>query len=431
MQLTLQTKLTGAAIIVAGMLVVGTGVGVVGMTFGTDAHERTLTQTLPALEALWRLRDTTWMLSAHDLDAGWQAVERAAAVCRTLERSPEEARAWAEVERLIQERRPATELRAALTKVLELRDEESHRENRAFVERLWSIRVFVVGAGALGVLLVIAAGSIAARRISRSLGTAVISLADGTHAVAGATEALAGSSRSLAQGYSSQVGAIARTSSAMSQLTAMTHQNADSAQQARVLVDEVASKAGGAEATMTQLVSTMGEIASTGASIASITRTIDDIAFQTNLLALNAAVEAARAGDAGAGFAVVANEVRALSVRTASAAKDVTSLLEGSSQRIRAGAALVEETSAQFKAVARSVDEVARLMRGISSASSEQSKGIDDVGGAVGEMDLVTQKNGDAAATVATAVNDLEAQSNALESAVDGIRSLVEGRKAA
>ncbi|MBL8933543.1 MAG: hypothetical protein JNM69_03260 [Archangium sp.] len=217
----------------------------------------------------------------------------------------------------------------------------------------------------------------------------------------------------------------------MSQLTAMTHQNADSAQQARVLVDEVASKAGGAEATMTQLVSTMGEIASTGASIASITRTIDDIAFQTNLLALNAAVEAARAGDAGAGFAVVANEVRALSVRTASAAKDVTSLLDGSSQRIRAGAALVEETSAQFKAVARSVDEVARLMRGISSASSEQSKGIDDVGGAVGEMDLVTQKNGDAAATVATAVNDLEAQSNALESAVDGIRSLVEGRKAA
>ncbi|MER2566338.1 MAG: methyl-accepting chemotaxis protein [Myxococcaceae bacterium] len=430
MRLTLQTKLSGSAIVVAGMLVVGTGVGVIGMTFGTDVHERTLTQTLPALEALWRLRDATWMVS-EDAEAGWRAIDHAAAECRPLLRSADEARAWSEVERLIQARSNAVELRRAIGAVLELRNEESHREDRAFVERLWAIRVFVVGAGAIGVLLVVVAGTLAARRISRSLGAAVVSLADGTHAVADATVALAGSSRSLAQGYSSQVGAISRTSSAMTQLTAMTHQNAGSAQQARTLVDEVAAKATGAEATMTQLVSTMRELATTGASIASITRTIDDIAFQTNLLALNAAVEAARAGAAGAGFAVVANEVRALSVRTGSAAKDVTTLLDDSSQRIKTGTALVEETNAQFKAVARSVETVARLMRGISSASSEQSKGIDDVGGAVGEMDLVTQKNGDAATTVATAVNDLEAQSSALESAVDGIRALVEGSKAA
>lgn len=430
MRVTLQTKLTGAAIIVAAMLVVGTGVGVVGMTFGTDAHERTLTQTLPALEALWKLRDATWVLSS-DSEAGWKAVDRAAAVCHAFDRSPDEARAFAEVERLIQQRRGSDEVRAALTKVLELREEESRRENRAFVERLWRIRVFVVGAGAIGVLLVIVAGSISARRIARSLGTAVVSLSEGTHAMAGATEALAGSSRSLEQGYSSQVGAIARTAGAMTQLTAMTHQNADSARQARALVDEVTAKATGAEATMTHLVSTMGEIASTGAAIASITRTIDEISFQTNLLALNAAVEAARAGAAGAGFAVVANEVRALSLRTGSAARDVTSLLEGSSQRIKAGTALVEQTNAQFQAVARSVGDVAQLMRGISSASSEQSKGIDDVGGAVGELELVAQKNGDAATTVATAVNDLEQQSNALESAVDGIRSLLEGGRVA
>lgn len=429
MRVTLQTKLTGAAIIVAAMLVVGTGVGVIGMTFGTDAHERTMTQTLPALEALWKLREATWLLSS-DAETGWPAVDRAAALCHAFDRSGDEARAWAEVQRLIQQRRGPDEVRAALTKVLELRDAESRRENRAFVERLWRIRVFVVGAGALGVLLVIVAGSISARRIARSLGTAVVSLSEGTHAMAGATEALAGSSRSLAQGYSSQVGAIARTAGAMTQLTAMTHQNAGSALQARALVDEVTSKATGAEATMTHLVSTMGEIASTGAAIASITRTIDEIAFQTNLLALNAAVEAARAGAAGAGFAVVANEVRALSVRTGNAARDVTSLLEGSSQRIKAGTTLVEQTNAQFQAVARSVGDVAQLMRGISSASSEQSKGIDDVGGAVGELELVAQKNGDAATTVATAVNDLEQQSNALESAVDGIRSLLEGRAA-
>lgn len=428
MRVTLQTKLRGAAMVVAGMLVVGTGVGVTGMTFGTDAHQRTLQQTLPALEASWRLREATWMLTSQDRDAGWRAVDAAVAQARTIERGPDEARAWAEVERLVRERRPADDVRGALSKVLALREDESRRDDLAFVERLWSIRVFVVGAGALGVVLVLVAGFVFARRISRSLGTAVDSLSDGTHAMAGATDALAGSSRSLAQGYSSQFGAIARTSSAMTQLTAMTHQNAGSAQQARVLVDEVAAKASGAEATMTQLVSTMAEIAGTGASIASITRTIDDIAFQTNLLALNAAVEAARAGDAGAGFAVVANEVRALSVRTASAAKDVAGLLEGSKQRITHGTTLVETTNAQFKAVARSVDEVAQLMRGISTASSEQSKGFDDVGGAVGEMELVTEKNGDAAKTVATAVTDLEAQSTALESAVDDIRSLVEGR---
>src|SRR6185369_4888955 len=106
-------------------------------------------------------------------------------------------------------------------------------------------------------------------------------------------------------------------------------------------------------------VSTMDEVAKRSRRIADITGVIDSIAFQTNILALNAAVEAARVGAEGRGFAVVAGEIRSLAHRSATAAKEIKDLIDGTVSAIDAGALLVEEAGGS---IGRTVDEIARAV---------------------------------------------------------------------
>jgi methyl-accepting chemotaxis protein len=120
---------------------------------------------------------------------------------------------------------------------------------------------------------------------------------------------------------------------------------------------------------------------------------IDEIAFQTNLLALNAAVEAARAGDAGKGFAVVASEVRSLAGRSASASKEIKTLILESGQQVKTGSELVSEAGKTLQEIVNSVKQVADIITEITAASVEQSTGIEEVNSAIAQMDEVTQQN--------------------------------------
>ncbi|MCP4701508.1 MAG: chemotaxis protein, partial [Gammaproteobacteria bacterium] len=181
---------------------------------------------------------------------------------------------------------------------------------------------------------------------------------------------------------------------------------------------------------MGRLTKSMEEISEAGNETSKIVKTIDEIAFQTNLLALNAAVEAARAGEAGAGFAVVAGEVRNLAMRAAEAAKDTSSLIEGTVQKVNEGSELAIGTNEEFQKVARSASKVGELVSEIASASNEQAQGISQINTAVTQMDAVVQQNAANAEESASAAQEMSAQAFTLNTMVDEMFKIVGNKDA-
>ena len=197
----------------------------------------------------------------------------------------------------------------------------------------------------------------------------------------------------VGSGTSQQAAAVEETSASMEEMAAMTRRNADNSQQAKILVTEVSKEINLANVSMETLKRAMDQLLEASGKIAKIIKAIDEIAFQTNLLALNAAVEAARAGEAGAGFAVVAYEVRTLAQRATTAANSTSALIEDTLKKIKESSKLVVETNVAFEEVANRGNKVRALVEEIAAASQEQAQGIEQVTTALTEMDKATQQN--------------------------------------
>jgi methyl-accepting chemotaxis protein-1 (serine sensor receptor) len=243
----------------------------------------------------------------------------------------------------------------------------------------------------------------------------------------GASEIAAGNN-DLSSRTEQQAASLEETAASMEQLTATVKQNAENARQASQLAlsaSETAQKGGKVVANVVQ---TMHDIAGSSQKIADITGVIDGIAFQTNILALNAAVEAARAGEQGRGFAVVAGEVRNLAQRSAQAAKEIKGLIEDSVNRVDMGSVLVESAGETMGDIVNAVTRVTDIMGEIASASDEQSRGIDQVGQAVAEMDRVTQQNASLVEESASAAAALEEQASMLTQSVAVFRLKAAGQ---
>jgi methyl-accepting chemotaxis protein len=164
-----------------------------------------------------------------------------------------------------------------------------------------------------------------------------------------------------------------------------------------------------------QVVTTMEHITESSRKIADIVGVVDGIAFQTNILALNASVEAARAGEQGRGFAVVADEVRSLAQRSATAAREIKSLIAQSVEEVEGGAVQVGQAGKAMDDIVAQVGRVNTLVGEIASASHEQSQGIGQVGDAVSQLDHVTQQNAALVEESAAAAESLKVQAARLE----------------
>jgi len=196
----------------------------------------------------------------------------------------------------------------------------------------------------------------------------------------------------LATRSAAQAASLEETAASMEEMTATVRQNAERAEHASELAQRTERQATRGGDVVDGAVQAMDAIEDSSRQIADITTVVEEIAFQTNLLALNASVEAARAGEQGRGFAVVAGEVRNLAGRSASAAKEITALIQESVSKVEEGSRLVDESGETLRGILASVEKVSEIVAEIARANREQSLGIEQVNSAMLKMDAMTQQ---------------------------------------
>jgi len=275
----------------------------------------------------------------------------------------------------------------------------------------------------LALTLILASG------IARTIRTIVGRLLDSSNQVSLASQQLSSQSQSLAQGSSEQAATIQQATASLEETSGMIPRNSESAGKADGLSRLALEAADRGEADMHAMRDAMAAIKASNQEIGNVLQSIEQIAFQTNILALNAAVEAARAGEAGAGFAVVAGEVRNLAQRSADAARETAHKIEGAVAATTNGVNLGDRVSVAFGDISQRIREFAGLAGEVSRASNSQADALRQIGGAVGVINTVTQATAANAEESAAAAEELSAQSHSMSSDVGILLQLVDGGK--
>ncbi len=190
-----------------------------------------------------------------------------------------------------------------------------------------------------------------------------------------------------------QAASLEETASSMEQMTSQLNNNLNSAKDADKLSKEAEQAAISGKTVVNSTIEAMTKIQTSSSKIAEIIGTIDEIAFQTNLLALNAAVEAARAGDHGRGFSVVAAEVRSLAQRSANSAKQIRELIKDSVEKVTGGVGMVTKSGQTLEEIIEHAINLSKQVTQIVQAAEEQQSGIEQVNTAIASIDDSTQQN--------------------------------------
>jgi methyl-accepting chemotaxis protein len=285
--------------------------------------------------------------------------------------------------------------------------------------------VMVLGLGVMAVFFGTLVLGIISNSVIKPIGLIIKDLQANASNLLEAAAHVSSSSNQLADGAQTQASSLEETSASLEEVSSMSRANADSVSQAADKANEAKRSAEEAQASMAKMKTAISSIKASSDQTATIMKTIDEIAFQTNLLALNAAVEAARAGEAGAGFAVVAEEVRSLALRSAEAARNTASLIEESQGNADNGVQAADEVAAILATIVANVTQVSVLASEITVASQEQSLGVNQINLAINEVDKVTQSNAAISEEAASASEELNGQAQALDGMVQELAAIV------
>lgn len=264
--------------------------------------------------------------------------------------------------------------------------------------------------------------------VSKPINRVVVKLTDGADNLESASQQIAASSQQLSSGNSELAASIEEITSSLEELQSVIELNTKNINESELLMKETNTNSQKVSQDMTSLSTALDEIGSNSEEIVNIVRVIEDIAFQTNILALNAAVEAGRAGEAGSGFAVVADQVKDLAQKSSESAKETAKLIKKAIDSISKGQEIGSSVKEAQDKTSEMSTNVTTLLNEVNRASKEQMKGVNQITQAITQTNSVVQQTASSAEETAAASEELLGQSEDLNGVVDSLNIVVKGK---